>query len=140
MQEDSTKDVPYSEDEELLSQFLTWTGDAVIEMREIVDGLPSEAERGDKPTSRLYDLTHNIKGMGSSFDFDLMTAVGVSLCGYFKAIPDGGPVNKRVLQSHVRAFEVVLDNRIKGTGGEQGVALRHRQDAIIMEETAPPAV
>ena len=138
MAEDSTNNVSYSDDAELLSHFLTWTSDAVIEMREIVEALPSEAARGDRPTSRFYDLTHNIKGMGSSFDFDLMTAIGVSMCGYFKGIPDGGPVNKRILESHVRAFEVVLENRIKGNGGEQGIALRHRLDAIIIEETSPP--
>jgi len=123
----------YANDEELVGQFLEWTGNAVVEMREIVDGLPERESRESDASNRLYDLSHNIKGMGSSFDYQLMTAIGTSLCVYIKKLE--GELSCRVVDAHVRAFEVILANKIKGDGGEKGAALESRLSAIIAEES-----
>lgn len=136
MTKEHAGDVSYSEDNELLTEFLTWSQDALAQMRGIIDELTDDTVRGDEGVCQLYDLAHNIKGMGSSFEFDLMTEVGLSLCGYLKAIEPDEPVSSRVLSSHVRIFEVVLKNRIKGNGGEQGAALKSRLATIILEEAS----
>ncbi|MBV1901753.1 MAG: Hpt domain-containing protein [Kordiimonadaceae bacterium] len=127
-------DVSFSDDDELLTEFLTWSQGALVQMRAIIDELTRDAVRGDDGVCELYDLAHNIKGMGASFGFDLMTDVGLSLCGYLKNIEPDELIANRVLSSHVRVFEVVLQNRIKGNGGEQGAALKNRLAAIIQEE------
>ncbi|SDE61374.1 MULTISPECIES: hypothetical protein [Kordiimonas] len=123
----------YADDEELVGQFLEWTGNAVVEMRGIVDAMPERDAAEGETASRLYDLSHNIKGMGSSFDFNLMTTVGTSLCVYIKKLE--GEMSRRVVDAHVRAFEVILANKIKGDGGEKGAALESRLTTIIAEES-----
>ncbi len=135
MKTDGDSNVSYSDDDELVEQFVEWTSDAVVELRHIVSGLQAPALRGDKMINRLYDLTHNIKGMGASFNFDLMTAVGTSLCGYLKNIEATKPVSLRVLGAHVRTFEVVLEHRVTGDGGAQGEALKLRLHTIVQEES-----
>jgi len=127
--------ISYSEDDELGIQFVEWTSEAAAELRQIVDEFSEPIPRGSEAVNRLYDLTHNIKGMGSSFNFDLMTAVGTSLCGYLKGLDGEAPVSRRVLAAHIRTFEVVLEHRITGNGGSQGEALRLRLDAIVQEES-----
>jgi len=122
----------YADDEELVGQFLDWTGNALVEMREIVDAMPERDIANGETATRLYDLSHNIKGMGSSFDFQLMTAVGTSLCVYVKKRE--GEMSRRVIDAHIRAFEVILANKIKGDGGEKGAALEARLAGIIAEE------
>lgn len=122
----------YADDEELVGQFLDWTGNALVEMREIVDAMPERDIANGETATRLYDLSHNIKGMGSSFDFQLMTAVGTSLCVYVKKLE--GEMSRRVIDAHIRAFEVILANKIKGDGGEKGAALEARLAGIIAEE------
>ncbi|MEX0298988.1 MAG: hypothetical protein AB3N28_07945, partial [Kordiimonas sp.] len=94
---------------------------------------PEQVRRGTDEVNRIYDLTHNIKGMGASFDFNLMTDVGLSLCGHLKGMDEDTLVSQRVLSSHIRTFEVILQHKIQGDGGDQGVALMHRLEAIIAE-------
>ena len=123
----------YADDDELVGQFIDWTSDAVREMRDIVDSLPEQEPSDSGKADRLHDLGHNIKGRGSSFNFQLMTEVGQSLCHYLKKLD--GDLSKRVADAHVRIFEVVLQNRITGDGGEKGTALLRRLAEIVREET-----
>ncbi|NVJ70113.1 MAG: Hpt domain-containing protein [Alphaproteobacteria bacterium] len=127
----SAQNTSYAGDEELVAQFLEWTGSAMLEMRDIVNGMADTEAKDADTSTRLYDLSHNIKGMGASFDFQLMTSVGTSLCKYIKTAD--GDLSKRVIDAHVRAFEVVLEHKIKGDGGEKGAALESRLAAIIAE-------
>jgi len=127
--------ISYSDDEDIAGQFVTWTGEALQELRQLVDDMAVDAIRGGTEVMRVYDLVHNIKGMGASFDFQLMTAVGASLCGYIKPLDTEAAVSKRILDAHIRAFEVVYSNRITGDGGPQGAALTARLGAIIQEES-----
>jgi hypothetical protein len=128
----SDNEFSYADDEELVNQFVNWTSDAVKEMREVTDALPERSDGKSEPAERLYDLAHNIKGMGASFDFLLLTEVGSSLCVYIKKLE--GEMSRRVVDAHVRVFEVVLANKITGNGGETGQALTARLNAIIQEE------
>ena len=125
-------DYSYAEDEELVNQFLGWTGDAVKELRELADSMDGSETAKSPSCERMYDLAHNIKGMGSSFNFDLMTTIGTSLCRYIKHRE--GTISARAIDAHVRIFEVVLTNKITGDGGEKGQALEARLNEIIVEE------
>lgn len=127
----SSQNTSYAGDEELVAQFLDWTGNAILEMRDIVNGMDDTAAKDAESSTRLYDLSHNIKGMGTSFDYQLMTSIGTSLCKYIKTTD--GDLGKRAIDAHVRAFEVVLEHKIKGDGGEKGAALESRLAAIIAE-------
>lgn len=130
-----TNEIAFGADNDLLEEFFKWMHESVGEMRSMVDGMPEHVARGTDQVHRIYDLTHNIKGMGASFDFNLMTEVGVSLCAHLKGMDEDTQVSRRVLVSHVRTFEVILEHKIKGAGGEQGLALSRRLEAIIAEET-----
>ncbi len=134
MNKPSENEFSYSEDDELIAQFVEWTTDALVELREILDTLEDTAPTTDEKVMRVYDLTHNIKGMGSSFQFDLLTNVGSSLCSYLKKMPEGQLASKRVIESHIRTVEVVLAHKITGSGGDKGAAILKRLDVIIHEE------
>ncbi len=134
MSEDSN-DFSYADDAELVEQFVTWTSEAVDELKEIVENLTGQELKSDEKSDRIYDLTHNIKGMGGSFDFPLMTSAGTSLCSYIKSLPEGKPLSHKVVDAHVRVFQVVLEHKIQGDGGEKGKALQSRLATIISEES-----
>lgn len=122
----------YADDQELVDQFIGWTSGAVGEMREITDALEEQIANTSEQSDRLYDLAHNIKGMGSSFNFALMTSVGQSLCAYIKK--SEAMISRRAIEAHVRIFEVVLEHKITGDGGDKGAALMDRLNGIILEE------
>jgi chemotaxis protein histidine kinase CheA len=129
-------DFSYADDPELIDQFVTWTGEAVDELKEISSSLSESETKSGEVANRIYDLTHNIKGMGASFNFPLMTNTGSLLCNYIKVLPEGQPVSRRVVEAHVKVFDVVLSNKIQGDGGAKGDALMHRLAKIIEEEAA----
>lgn len=131
----SEGDFSYADDEELVEQFVSWTSDAVSELREIAAELTGAEQKTDSKAERIYDLTHNIKGMGSSFNFPIMTNAGSSLCNYIKGLNDGVPMSNKVVEAHVRVFEVVLQHKIQGDGGEKGKALQSRLSSIIDAES-----
>lgn len=115
--------------DDLADQFVAYVGESVQDLRSIVDGLnggPVDTAARD----RMYDHAHNIKGMGSSFQFDLMTDIGASLCAYLKKPDAPDTLTSRALDGHVRALEVVLENRIMGKGGEKGAALIARLEEL----------
>lgn len=130
-----SEDFSYAEDQELVDQFVAWTTEAVAELKELLAGLTGGESKTHETASRIYDLSHNIKGMGSSFNFPLMTETGTSLCGYIKNLTEDKTVSTRVIEAHVRIFDVVLTHRIHGDGGEKGKALQDRLAVIVSEES-----
>jgi len=134
MSDSGDNEFSYADDAELVGQFLNWTGVALTELRELTEGIGEAESKSSPALERLYDLAHNIKGMGTSFDYGLMTAAGASLCNYIKKLEDGATASRRVIDAHVRVFEVVIANKIRGDGGPSGKALIDRLAAIIAEE------
>ena len=126
-------DFSYANDPELIEQFVSWTTEAVEELKTIVSNLSDGLSGTSDASARIYDLSHNIKGMGSSFDFPLMTDTGSSLCAYIKNLTGDQSVSQRVVDAHVKVFEVVLTHKIQGSGGEKGDAIRQRLAAIVAE-------
>lgn len=135
MAEEGSGDFSYADDDELVEQFVTWTTDAVGELKAIVAELDGTELQSDDKAARIYDLTHNIKGMGGSFDFPLMTFAGGSLCSYIKGLADDKSLSAKVIDAHVKVFDVVLAHKIQGDGGDKGIALQKRLTAIISEES-----
>lgn len=129
-------DTGYADDAALAEQFSKWVAEAVAELRQLVDGLPSGAVRADDSVERIFSLTHNMKGMGASFNYTLLTEAGQALCLYLKSREDNDAVSKRILHAYIRTFEVVIDNGITGSGDEKGKALLGRLAAIVSEESA----
>ncbi len=64
MPEEESGDFSYADDAELVEQFVTWTTDAVDELKAIVADLDGSELKSDDKAARIYDLTHKIQGDG----------------------------------------------------------------------------
>lgn len=73
---------------------------------------------------QLYRLSHDLKGLGGTFDYQLITIIGESLCAL---IADQDLPNDRYLQryviAHVAALQAVLRFDMSGNGGDEGERL-----------------
>ncbi|WP_374762848.1 hypothetical protein [Yunchengibacter salinarum] len=116
-------------EDDLTAHYKSWMGDTVAELATLRDACASAGDTLDEETARrIYELSHNIKGLSGSFGYGLMTGVGTSLCRYFKhhkAPGSGNPVgtDPALVDSHLKAFQVIWENDITGDGGEKGEAL-----------------
>ena len=113
----------FSQDEELLGQFLDYANECTAEMRTFMDQLKA-AGSSDALIDQLYTGAHNLKGMSSSFGFSLMTDVAGLMCLYIKKKTSGHEAD--LLDSLLKAMETILAHKILGDGGEKGVQLKQR--------------
>ena len=126
-------------DDELLEHYLAYTGDALKQLDALLPTLEDASEPSDNAAKieGLHSIAHNIKGMGTSFGFPLMTNVGALLCSYLRALDASEPAAYEVVSGHLKAMHVVLDNRIIGDGEEVGAKLLARLEQLISETGAP---
>ena len=108
-------------DEELQANYLQWTQSALADMRAHHNKLCRDPGN-EAIVKDIFSIAHNIKGMGASFGFPLMTETGVSFCRYIRSL-DGKPIEVDVIDAHIRSLEVILSNRIQGDGGDIGKEL-----------------
>lgn len=117
-------------DDELLEHYLGYTGDALSQLDGILATLTEGDTAGEKGEA-LHAIAHNIKGMGSSFGFPMMTNIGALMCSYLRALDTDETLAKDVVEAHVKAMHVVLDSRITGDGDETGAKLLARLEELI---------
>lgn len=113
---------------ELMETYLSWTEQTLGEMRGLVAAAQDKAEQAQ--LDAIYDIAHNIKGMGASFGFPLMSRAGASLCVYLRRL-EGALPDWVVVDAHVRSFEVIIGNRIEGDGGDMGAKLIDRLAKLV---------
>lgn len=86
---------------------------------------------------QLYRLSHDLKGLGGTFDYQLITIIGESLCAL---IADQDLPNDRFLQryiiAHVAALQAVLCFEMSGNGGDEGERLLATLE--LPEPLSPP--
>ena len=73
--------------------------------------------------ARILPIAFSIKGLGGTFQYDLLTTIAKSLhdfCGRLGAVSD---VQMAVIRAHVDALYAVLARRVTGQGGEIEQAL-----------------
>lgn len=99
--------------------------DNFSEILRAIDHLMTHPDYWDAMWRRqLYRLSHDLRGLGGTFNYGLITTICESLCGLIKN--DDLP-NDRFLQrhlaAHVAALRAILQFDLKGDGGNEGEKL-----------------
>lgn len=105
----------------LSGQFHAYVGRTLAEIDSLI-AVPHYEDEAWR--ARLNVLAHDLKGLGGTFNYDLMTTVAGSMC---QAISDGAVVMDEGLPRRIAALGAALDAIVqfdlKGDGGDQGRAL-----------------
>lgn len=80
----------------------------------------------------VFRIGHDIKGQGGSFGYELMTAVGNSLCRFIEDLGEDAPSRPEieVIKVHIDTLRYVIAERVEGDGGDQGQRLLKGLDAV----------
>lgn len=70
----------------------------------------------------VADQVHEIRGMGGTYDFPLITKIGSSLYDFCQSA-EGTPSQMEVIKAHIDALRVIVSQNIKGDGGTVGEQL-----------------
>lgn len=92
---------------ELMQSYQVWTADAVARLRDIATAWREQRRTADDARQSIFEISHNIKGMGASFGHPLMTEAGRSLAVYLRLKP-GAVDELQVIEGHIDMFERIL--------------------------------
>ena len=94
----------------------------------------------DRPVAlrQIYRISHEIKGQGRTFGFDLLTSIGHSLCSLISNADPEAPAFRHAVDAHVKAFRLTRRRNICGDGGGVGRSLMEQLRREANAATAPP--
>ena len=114
-------------------EFVASMADDVAEL----DTLYREYQKDRSPDvlTRIFRIAHNLRGLGATFHYELMTRLGTSMCRYITELPPGKTLEPVLLHVHIQAMKVVVRSHMEGPGDKisQDVALT--LDLIVKKAT-----
>jgi chemotaxis protein histidine kinase CheA len=120
--------------DKLKDTYLHWTKTQLKKLHGHLQLLEREdLTKPDSLVSEIFDLAHNIKGLGGSFGYYLMTDIASSLCEYVRYMDRVSDIRTDIISAHVTAMDVVIAEEIEGSGGEEGNEIIVRLQKLIEE-------
>lgn len=84
----------------------------------------------------IFEVAHDIKGQGGSFDYNLMTVIGNQLCLFIDGLDEEAEEQDiEVIKLHVDALQVVIAQQLKGDGGKMGTQLLSGLEGVISKRS-----
>jgi hypothetical protein len=95
----------------------------VDRLTEIVSKMESNPDIQAKSMTEIYQISHNIKGQGGTFGYQLITDIAASLCAYTENLESGDGTALALIRAHIDAIRAVIIGDMVGDGGEIGQAI-----------------
>jgi len=115
--ERSAEDIPG----ELSGLFFAYVEDALREMEQMLESPRFEDQQW---CVALFRLSHNLKGLGGSFGYQLVTDVAASMCALVRHpdIERDASLHRRVA-AHAKALRAIMELRMSDAGTAEAAAL-----------------
>lgn len=95
-----------------------------------------DLKRPDSLINEIFDLAHNIRGLGGSFGYYLMTDIASSLCKYVHHIDKVSNTHTDIIAAHATAMDMVISSELEGSGGDKGNEIIIRLQKMIAEQSS----
>jgi HPt (histidine-containing phosphotransfer) domain-containing protein len=108
----------------LSDNYLEWVQEDLKNISAAFEEL--KAGKGDqkKILADIFRMSHDMKGQGGSFGYNLVTAVGNELCRMLEKLPTPiGPSHIEAIGVHIDSMKLVISQKIKGDGGKMGASI-----------------
>lgn len=106
----------------MANQFGDWLNDELAKL-EASHKIMLENGSGDKEVEQFYRHAHDLKGLGTTYGFPIVSQFAGSLCRLIDS-PDGrAKAPKALLTAHVNAIVAAVKQNIKDTTNPIGAAL-----------------
>ena len=104
----------------MTDSYLNWVAEDLRKMDEAYAKLVAATGDRKEEINGVFQVSHDIKGQGGSFGYDLMTALGNELCRLIEKIDKAGPGEIEAIKLHIDSMKLVIGEDMKGTGGKTG--------------------
>ncbi len=107
----------------LSDNYLEWVQE---DLKKISDAFAELKGGGDqkKTLDTIFRISHDMKGQGGSFGYNLMTSIGNELCRMIEKLPSPlTPAHIEAIGVHVDSMKLVISQKMKGDAGQTGAAV-----------------
>lgn len=112
----------------LHGDYLTWAANDLDRLRCAVAALRRTAAGGRAEAARVvFAIAHDIKGQAATFDYPLLSRLGMALCRLAEAGEGACATRAEALTA---AMGLVLQDRLTGDGGDRGRLLVARLEGL----------
>ncbi|WND04142.1 hypothetical protein QGN29_07120 [Temperatibacter marinus] len=119
-------------DDEMLQQFLDYLDGSAADLKSHTEAIMKAESVPEDQVEGFYGVAHNLKGMGMTFGYNLLTEIGADCCKYIKELKTKSDADANLLADYCKVFNLIIEHRISGDGGEKGQAIVAR----MREKTA----
>ena len=115
----------------LSGDYLEWVEEDLEKIQNAANTLLT-VQGADVATSlnAVFQISHDMKGQGGSFGYQLITTIGDMLCGLVEGRKEATPELIQVIQVHVATMKLVIAARMEGDGGLGGQTLLDGLDQV----------
>ena len=123
---------------DLSGDYLEWAKEDLKQIQAAIDSIDmnGDEEERKKIVDRIFAISHDIKGQGGSFGYDLMTIIGNDLCRFSETIETLKRSDVEVIRLHVDTMKRVIADDIQGDGGEEGEMVLSGLAAVVEKVTS----
>ena len=81
----------------------------------------------------LYEISHNLRGQGGTFDYPLITAICGSLCNFIEQTERFEKIHLEAIEIQLSAIKAVVAGEIVGDGGPAGRELLTSIEELVVK-------
>ena len=117
---------------ELAPDYLVWVAEDLRRLQTAYDAAMAVTDDARSAAVRaVFEISHDMKGQGGSFNYAMITLVGAQLCNFIESRSFFEEQDMEVIRLHVDAMRMVVANKLEGDGGRPGQALLKGLQAVI---------
>ena len=117
--------------EGLKENFQDWLGRDMERMRGAFEAYQTQSSGRDELLTEFHAAAHDLKGLGSSFGYPLVTRISSSLCRFIEEDFDKNPKATRIMAGHVDAISAVIRGGVTGDLDEIGTQLAAELNNLV---------
>ena len=117
---------------ELASEYIIWVVEDLKRLQAALDEALAAAEDARPAAVRaIFEISHDMKGQGGSFNYGMITQVGALLCNFIESRTSFAAQEMEVIRLQVEAMRLVIAQKMEGDGGQPGQSLLRGLQAVI---------
>ena len=107
----------------MTDSYIEWVQEDLQKLDEAYKVMAASENPTKEDADAVFQVSHDIKGQGGSFGYDLMTVIGNELCRLIERNEEFGTAEVQAIKVHIDAMKLVIQNKMRGDGGPNGQAL-----------------
>ena len=104
----------------MTDSYLEWVVEDLKKIDEAYKNLAAASGDLKEEMEAVFHVSHDIKGQGGSFGYDMMTAIANELCRLIERTDKPGPDEVQAVKIHIDSMKLVIGQDMKGHGGKPG--------------------